>query len=160
MVLAVLESVKYVGHFFPLILLRLYIGYLYLSYALTVYQGNFLSDPQIAQQSTQALSTNLAPLWYQSFLTNWAIPNWKIFAVVMLIIGTLIGLSLIIGYLVRPISLLAILFCLNMLWIMGPDAAILYQVLIVVHITLGWLGAGRCLGLDYFFFKRQRGLWW
>jgi thiosulfate dehydrogenase (quinone) large subunit len=31
---------------------------------------------------------------------------------------------------------------------------------LVLFLILAWLGAGRCLGLDYFFYKRDRGMWW
>jgi thiosulfate dehydrogenase [quinone] large subunit len=36
----------------------------------------------------------------------------------------------------------------------------LHKLHFVLFLVLAWLGAGRCLGLDYFFYKRDRGIWW
>ncbi|MCB0739248.1 MAG: hypothetical protein KDC92_17190, partial [Bacteroidetes bacterium] len=71
-----------------------------------------------------------------------------------------LGICLLVGYLVRPASILAILLNLFLIWISPPHMALLYKTFIAVNITLGWLGAGRCIGFDYYFYKRMRGIWW
>lgn len=87
-------------------------------------------------------------------------PNWHIAAYAIVGVESLIGISFLLGYLVRPFALLGVLLNLNLLWIMGPDQALLYQTLLAIHFTLAWLGAGRCLGIDYYFYKKRRGIWW
>ena len=61
---------------------------------------------------------------------------------------------------VRPVALLAALVTLNFIFNSGPDIIELHKLHLVLFLILAWLGAGRCLGLDYFFYKRDRGLWW
>jgi thiosulfate dehydrogenase (quinone) large subunit len=61
---------------------------------------------------------------------------------------------------VRPAAILGAILALNFIYFGGPDNTALQQTHLVLFIVLGWLGAGRCLGLDYYFYKRQRGLWW
>jgi thiosulfate dehydrogenase [quinone] large subunit len=71
-----------------------------------------------------------------------------------------IGISFLIGFLVRPTALLGALLMLNFIFAGGDAATSLQQTFLALFIVLFWVGAGRCLGFDYFFYKRQRGLWW
>ena len=160
MLFAFFESVKYVGHLFPIALLRVYLGYFYINQAILRYGSDFLDQPRLAESALHWLPRSLAPMWYREFLQHVLIPNWLFFAFSIMVAEMLIGLSLVFGYLVRPFCLLGLILSLNMLWIYGPDDASLYRTLIAVFITLAWLGAGRCLGCDYFFYKRRRGIWW
>lgn len=154
------ESVKYVGHLFPIALLRVYLGYFYVNQALTRWGSDFLNQPRLAEDASHWLPRSPAPAWYQAFVQDWLVPNWQVGAYVLTIGEGLIGLSFLVGYFVRPMALLGVFLNLNLLWIMGPDAAPLYQTLFAVHLTLAWLGAGRCLGVDYYFYKKRRGIWW
>ena len=89
------------------------------------------------------------------------IPNWHIFAVALTVVQLVIGISFILGYLVRPMSAVAILLGINMMLALGGHQTELQSTFVLVMLfTLGWLGAGRCLGLDYYFYKRRRGIWW
>jgi thiosulfate dehydrogenase [quinone] large subunit len=47
-----------------------------------------------------------------------------------------------------------------MLFISGPASEDFYKTILAIHLILAWVGAGRCLGFDYYFFKRRRGFWW
>ncbi|MEQ1876520.1 MAG: hypothetical protein ABL958_07730 [Bdellovibrionia bacterium] len=154
------ESVKYVGHLFPIALLRVYLGYFYVNQALQRYGSDFLKQPRLAEEAMHWLPRSPAPDWYQSFLTEWLVPNWQVAAYGLTATEALIGISYLLGYVVRPFGLLGVFLNLNMLWIMGSEQALLYQTLIAVHLTLAWLGAGRCLGMDYYFYKKRRGIWW
>jgi thiosulfate dehydrogenase [quinone] large subunit len=157
---AFFESIKYVGHLFPIALLRVYLGYIYLNQALTRYGSDFLESPRLAEAALHWLPRSLAPTWYQAFVEKVLVPNWPLFAVAITLSEFLIGLSLLFGYLVRPFCILGFLVSLNLLWIFGPDTADYYHTQIAIFLTLAWLGAGRCLGFDYFFYKRRRGIWW
>jgi thiosulfate dehydrogenase [quinone] large subunit len=61
---------------------------------------------------------------------------------------------------VRPVAILAVILSLNMLVISGNQFDDMYKTFIAIHLMMAWVGAGRCLGLDYYFFKRRRGIWW
>jgi len=154
------ESVKYVGHLFPIALLRVYLGFFYVNQALGRYESDFLNQPRLAEEAMHWLPRSPAPAWYQAFLQDWLVPNWQVAAYSITAIEALIGLSFLLGYLVRPLGLFGVFLNLNFLWILGHDHAPLYQTLIAVHFTLAWLGAGRCLGMDYYFYKKRRGIWW
>lgn len=155
------ESIKYVGHLLPISFLRIFIGYFYLNLAFKdwlVYSsgGNAFSEMLI-----DALNKAQIPSWYRLLLSEQMIPNWNI--VVFILIGLQIatGVSYILGYVVRPMSVFAILLCVNFLILSGGgEKEIFYKLLIACHVLLAWVGAGRCLGIDYYFFKRRRGVWW
>lgn len=159
MIVAFFESIKYVGHLFPIAFLRVFIGYFYINQAVIKYNGDFLTHPRIADTISSGLGQSLAPLWYQEFLTQVAIPYWRIFSGAIVGIELLLGLSFLLGYLVRPMAVLGI--CLSLFYFsVEPNYSVFYKTLMAVHITLAWLGAGRCLGVDYYFYKRNRGIWW
>ncbi len=159
MLLAYLESIKYIGHLFPVALLRIYMGWTFLKVAWTRYQGDYLSQPHIVSNITEN-SAMTAPDWYKSFLDQVVVPNWQIFAFCVVYFGFLVGISFILGFFVRPVALLAAIVTLNFVYNSSPDLMPLHQLHLVLFLIFAWLGAGRCLGLDYFFFKRDRGIWW
>jgi thiosulfate dehydrogenase (quinone) large subunit len=154
------ESVKYVGHLFPIALLRVYLGYFYVNQAVARYGSDFLSQPRLAEDASHWLPRSPAPEWFKTLAHDWLVPNWQAAAYAITAGEALIGISFILGYLVRPFSLLGILLSLLLLWTNDPDALHFYQGTIAVHIVLAWLGAGRCLGMDYYFYKKHRGIWW
>ena len=160
MLVAYLESLKYVGHLFPVALLRIYLGWSFLITAWGRYQGDYLSQPRIAATITEWAPSSAAPEWYKEFLDRVVVPNWQVFAYCVVYFGFLVGLSFILGFFVRPVALLAAVVTLNFVYNSGPDLIELHKLHLVLFLILAWLGAGRCLGMDYFFYKRDRGLWW
>lgn len=160
MLIAFFESVKYVGHLLPISFLRIFLGYFYLEQALLKFQGDFLTRPRIADQMAEWLPSSHAPNWFKIFASSQMIPNWQTVAFIILGLEFAIGISYIIGYVVRPVALLGIFLCINMLFISGPAMEDLHKTFLAIHLILAWVGAGRCLGVDYYFFKRRRGFWW
>lgn len=160
MLVSFFESVKYVGHLIPLAFLRIFLGYLYFGSALAKFQGDFLNRPRLAAELTEALSTLQSPIWYKGWVENFVIPHWQPFAFVYVGIEFAIAFSYIFGYVVRPVALVAAVLAFNQLAFTMPGDEPFYRTLVAVHFTLAWVGAGRCLGVDYYFFKRRRGLWW
>ena len=156
---AFFESIKYVGHLFPIAFLRVFLGYFYLNHALLKYNGDFLSRPELVDAMNDVLDQRHIDAWYGFFIQSIAIPHWKAFAAVTVICEFLIGVSFLLGYLVRPMALLGVLLTAFYFSIL-PQHEILYKLMIATHITMAWLGAGRCLGIDYYFYKRHRGIWW
>jgi len=160
MIVAFFESFKYVGHMFPMALLRIYMGLFFIGSAYSHYEGDYLYQPRLAATINEWLPLSLAPDWYKSFVEAVVVPNWQIFAYTITYCEFLIGFSLLIGFLVRPMSILGFFLCLNFIYFSSPDVSVLYKTYLAIFVTMAWLGAGRCLGFDYFFFKRQRGIWW
>jgi thiosulfate dehydrogenase [quinone] large subunit len=160
MFVAFLESIKYVGHLLPLTLLRMYMGYYFLNSAIHRSQGDDLVQPRLAARVSEWIPQSPAPDWYLDILERMVIPNWKVFAYLVTYSEFVIGVSFLVGFLVRPTALLGMLLCLNFVYASGYPAVELHQTHFAVFMVLALMGAGRCLGFDYFFYKRQRGLWW
>lgn len=160
MFIAFFESVKYVGHLLPISFLRIFLGYYYLEHAMQKYRGDFLSRPRIADQMAEWLPASHAPNWFKVFASSQMIPNWQTVAFIIVGLEFAIAISYIVGYVVRPVALLGVLLCVMMLFISGPASEDLNKTFLAIHLILAWVGAGRCLGFDYYFFKRRRGLWW
>lgn len=160
MIYAFLESFKYVGHLFPIVILRVYVGQWFLAQALIKIRTDYLYQPKLAAMISENLAYSVAPGWYKHFLETTVIPNWQVFAYSHTYFEFLVGVSLIIGFLSRPMALVGALIATSGFYISQGETTTLYQLLLVICLVLAWLGAGRCLGLDYFFFKRQRGIFW
>ena len=160
MIVSFLESFKYIGHFYPIAFLRVYLGYFYLEQASFHYKGDFSTQPQLSEMINQWAPSSGAPGWYQDFLIQIVAEQWQFFSSAISVTEFLIGLSLVLGYLVRPFTVLAAFVAMHFLWISSPDQSLLYKTLIAVNLSLCWLGAGRCFGIDYYFYKKMRGWLW
>ena len=159
MLAAFLESLRFIGHLLPVSFLRIFLGYVYLQkfgLFLDRYQKQIPLWPtqHVAQKflspETADYTFSSLGLWLFQHQSNWA----------FFYIGCLlaIALSYLLGYLVRPMAYLAaFLVMMEMGWLESIDYS---KLLLSVHIFLGWIGAGRVLGVDYYFYKRERGLWW
>jgi thiosulfate dehydrogenase [quinone] large subunit len=154
------ESVKYVGHLLPISFLRVFLGYYYLELSMTAYRGDFLWRPRLAAVVSEALPTLSVPDWYRLFLETMVIPHWQIFSFLILGFQFALAVSYLLGYVVRPMALIGIAVSLFYLVLSSHPTDDLYRTLIAIHFMMAWVGAGRCLGLDYYFFKRRRGMWW
>lgn len=157
---AYFESIKYVGHLLPISFLRIFLGYFYLDLAVKDWKFYNLGSGGLADLFVEALNKPALPSWYRLLLSEQIIPHWQIYAFVIIGLQFAVGISYILGYVVRPTSLLAVFVCLNYSSLSSVDREIFFKLLIACHILLAWVGAGRCLGLDYYFYKRRRGLWW
>lgn len=160
MIAAFFESIRYVGLLFPVAFLRIFVGYQYFGTALNKAQGDYLVQPRLAAEISEWLPQSSAPLWYKSLISEYAIEQWQVLAYTITYCEFLIGVSFILGFFVRPVSMLGIFLSINFIYNSSPVAADMHQAYLTIFITMLWLGAGRCIGLDYFFFKRQRGIWW
>ena len=107
-----------------------------------------------------ALNKNHIPPWFRLILSEQIIPYWQTYAFILIGIQVIVAISYIIGYVVRPVSILAVLLCIMHLMVFSAEQEIFFKLLIACHVVLAWVGAGRCLGVDYYFFKTRRGVWW
>ena len=157
---AFIDSVKYVGHLIPVAFLRIFMGYYYLQQALFKYNGDFLARPRLAAQIADVLPGLNAPFWYKMIIERMVIQHWQGFAFIILGLEFTIAFSYLLGYVVRPVAILGVFISLNYLILLGNGTDDLYRTFMAVHLIMALIGAGRCLGFDYYFFKRRRGLWW
>ena len=162
MITSIFESIKHVGYLFPISFLRIYLGYIFFESALRKFREDYFDYPHLAASISEWLPVSSAPNWYQEFLIVFVIPdpNWKVFAYLITYCELLIGVSLLMGFLVRPLSILGILLSVHSIYAHGQPAVEVHQTFLVLFIVTLWMGAGRSLGLDYFFYKRQRGWLW
>lgn len=160
MIYAFFESIKYVGHLFPIAFLRVYLGYFWVHSALETYKnGQMVLPGYLDDLKIKSMNINI-PVWYKYFLENFVFFHWSNFVTVLITAQFLVGLSLVMGFLVRPMSLIGILISLHYVYLGGDHTNLVYMTFVSIFVTLLWVGAGRCLGFDYFFYKRNRGIWW
>lgn len=160
MIGAFFESVKYSGHLYPIAFLRIFLGYYYFNLAFERLHSGFLDRPILAAYINEALTQPRLPMFFVQFLSSIVVPQWEFFAKLVVMFYFALGVSYLIGYLVRPMAVLALGASLISILLSPPQLEVYFKVLLAVHLTLLWLGAGRCFGFDYYFFKRRRGLWW
>lgn len=160
MLLSYFESFKYVGHLYPLAFFRLFFGYRFIQMAIEKFEGDFLLKPKIAVMISENIATSSAPSWYLSLVENWILPQWQLLAYSLTYLELTIGIFLIFGFLMRPLSVLGFFISLNYFYFSGAEARELYVLWMALFFMFALFGAGRCLGVDYFFFKRNRGIWW
>lgn len=160
MLTAFFESIKYVGHLYPVAFLRIFLGYYWLNQALIEYKaGLFTSQVYIDQVHSSDYIYNF-PDWYKWLFENLAYPYWPMVSHGILTVSFLTGLSLVIGFLVRPFGLIGIIISIHYILFATGFQNLLYSTFIAVFVTIVAMGAGRCVGFDYYFYKRNRGLWW
>lgn len=160
MLVSFFESVKYVGHLYPVALMRIYLGYYFLEMAISRVRGEFLVQPRLAAVIMDNLPQSHLPSWYADILQHLVVPNWQFFAYFITYCEFIVGVSFLLGFLVRPASILGAFLTLNFIYAGGDAATAVQKTFLVLFISMFWVGAGRCLGFDYYFYKRQRGLWW
>jgi thiosulfate dehydrogenase [quinone] large subunit len=160
MIVSFLESFKYLGHLYPIAFLRVYLGYFYIDQASLHYNGEFSTQPRLSDMIHQWVPSSSAPIWYQNFLVDFVANQWQFFSTAISVTEFLIGISFLLGYLVRPFGVVAAFIGIHFLWISNPDQAMLFKALIATNLCLTWLGAGRCFGIDYYFYKKMRGWLW
>jgi len=148
------------GHLWPIALLRIYVGYFFLQAGIHRIREGFLKN-HILQGTLQSW-INAHPHNHKFLMAmqNWLIVHWQVTSQVVVAAQVLVGVSFILGFLVRPAAILAIFLSLDFMSAVGSEAASLDKILVALNASLFLVAAGRCYGFDYYFFKRVRGVWW
>jgi thiosulfate dehydrogenase [quinone] large subunit len=154
------ESIKYVGHTLPVSFLRIFLGYFYLQLFWQKLDSNYVQTPKFAAELAETSQNLQLSATYRHLIETLVIPNWQIFTFLVLGLQLLIALSYLLGYLVRPTSLIAAFMSVQWVIFAPPEHEALPRLLVASHILMLWIGAGRCLGIDYYFYRRHRGIWW
>ena len=134
----------------PLVLIRVFCGYYFLSAVITKLTLGMLKEPTYGGFFQKAIATHTSP-WYKSFLAEVIIPNIGFFASLQLGGEILLGAALILGLLTRLAALVGVFALLNYWYAVGGAFPMVPQVnklmgfsLVVVFLT----AAGQSFGVD------------
>ncbi len=154
------ESIKYVGHMWPVALIRIVVGYQYLSLLSARLQKGYLEHAYISEQLNLSEAHVLASGLYFELFKSLIQSQWLVMTYVLLTIEGLIGVSYVLGLGVRITSLLGVFLSLHIFLYFELVVGSGQIYLLYIHLLFFLIGAGRCLGLDYYLFKSRRGLLW
>ena len=160
MIIAYLESIKYVGHLWPVAIFRILFGYHYFSMAIHRLQTGYLEHAYISEKLRLSYDQAVATGFYFDIFKSLVQSNWMFFTYLLLTLECLIGISFIIGFAVRFSALIGMILSLHIYLFFEELTAAGQMHLFCIHLLLLALGAGRCLGIDYYFYKSRRGLFW
>lgn len=160
MVIAFLESVKYVGHMFPVALIRFILGYHYISMVITRVQSGYLKHAYISESLNLSDAQGATPGIYFEIFKGLVQSQWLMMTYILLGIELVVGISYLLGFGVRIASLLGMLLSLHIYSFFSLATSPGQIYLFYIHLLFCLVGAGRCLGVDYYFFKSRRGLLW
>lgn len=160
MLVTFFESIKHVGHLFPVVILRVFMGIHFLQTAVAHLNGPFLNQPLLAEMIRDWSPGSAAPQWYKGLLDSLVLPQWQLAAYCIVYLEFVIGFSFLFGFFVRPASLLGFLLAWNFIYWSPVELQDFYRLQMACFAALFLIGAGRCFGIDSYFFKRNRGVWW
>ena len=160
MLVAYLESIKYVGHMWPVALVRLVFGYKYVCLAVDQVQIGYLEHAYVSEYFNLDGAPSFIPAFYFELFRNLIQSQWLAITYVFISLEILIGVSYIVGFCVRPIGILGMIFSFHIFLFFDIQYAAGQLYMFYIHLLFCLLGAGRCLGLDYYFFKSRRGIFW
>lgn len=155
-----IESLRYINHLWPIVILRIYASLFFFNHYNQKAAGGYLTQPKISALIDEYLYANHPPAWVETFFVNVVQANWSFYAKAVVNTEWMLGILFFIGFLNRPAALFSIVFIYIMSFVSGPvEQGQLYPMLAIL-VTLAVFGSGRVGGVDYFFYKRQRGLIW
>jgi thiosulfate dehydrogenase [quinone] large subunit len=160
MIISFFESFKYAGHMWPVAILRVYTGIFFLRAGLEKVHNGFLDAPILQGILNKWIQAGSGHPQYVEFLQHWVMPHWQVFSHLVVFGEIFVGISFILGFMVRPAAITAIFMNCNFILAAGVEAQVINALLIAINLTLLLLSAGRCIGFDYYFYKRVRGIWW
>ncbi len=155
-----IESLRYVNHLWPVLILRLYVSYFFFARYSQKLSEDFLNQPRLSAAIDEFLYLSEPPAWIQSFYVDYVQENWSLAAGLIMDTEWVLGFLFLIGFLNRPGALIGMLFLYMGSFISSPVEQMQVLPLTAVLFTLLIFGSGRVGGVDYFFYKRQRGLIW
>ncbi|MEK6682992.1 MAG: TQO small subunit DoxD [Nitrospirota bacterium] len=137
-------------------ILRILIGFFFLMSGISKYSSGFLQKP-ILKGVLQKWAEGNPNIWYKSFLLDTAIPNYEIFAYLVVYGEILVGFCLLLGLLTRISSAFGIFMNINFLlgngW-SGPANKNVNILFIALQIIFIASAAGRSIGADGILKKR------
>lgn len=160
MLASFLESIKYVGHMYPLAFVRIVLGYQSLSMVLSQINSGYLEHAYLSERLNLSPGESGNTGIYFELFKNLIQSQWLFMTYMLLTVEVIIGISYIVGFGVRIASLLGMLLSLHFYFYFDFSTSPGQIYLLYIHLLFFMLGAGRCLGIDYYFYKSRRGLLW
>lgn len=160
MLASFLESIKYVGHMYPVAFIRIILGYQSLSMVLHRVNHGYLEHAYISERLNLSPGGESTPGLYFDVFKSLIQSQWMFMTYVLLTLEVIIGVSYIMGFGVRIASLIGMVLSLHIYFYFDFQSSPGQIYLFYVHLLFFMLGAGRCLGIDYYFYKSRRGLLW
>ncbi|MBI4463456.1 MAG: DoxX family membrane protein [Acidobacteria bacterium] len=143
-----LKQTTYLGY---LVLPRLAVGYFFLHGGWAKFRPGFLSGEGLIRQLAEPVLQDPI-LWHRDFIQGTVIPNAHVFSYLVCFGEIAIGVSLLVGCLVRLSSVFGAFHNLNILLAIavggGPTQLGLNLICIPLHIIFVFASAGRVLGID------------
>ena len=149
----------YLGY---LALLRILVGVLFLLVAWPKVSGRFLAGRALQQQLLNGIQKD--PLaWHRAFIGGFVVPHAHWFSYLSAFGEISIGISLLVGCLVRISSLFGAFYNFNILFSVayaaGGGTVNYNRVLILMHLIFVSSSAGRALGMDALLKRRFPRSW-
>lgn len=144
---------------YPVAFVRIVLGYQYLSMVISRVNNGYLDHPYISERLNLSMGGGSSGLYFEIF-KSLIQSQWLVMTYVLILLEVVIGISYILGFGVRIASLLGMILSLHIYFFFEFQTSPGQVYLFYVHLLFFTLGAGRCLGLDYYFFKSRRGLLW
>lgn len=154
------ESLRYVNHLWPVLILRVYVSFFFFSKYYERINIGFLNQPKLSARIDEFLYSSKPPAWVQSLFVDYIQENWAVAAGIIVNMEWMLGILFLIGFLNRPSAILGIVFLYIMSFVSSPMEQTQVLPMMVMLFALMVFGSGRVGGVDYFFYKRQRGLIW
>lgn len=153
------KQTTYLGY---LALVRILVGVLFLLVAWPKVTGRFLTGRVLPQQLLNGMEKD--PLaWHRAFIAGFVVPHAHLFSYLSAFGEIAIGISLLLGCLVRISSLFGALYNFNILFSVayaaGGGTVNYNRVLILLHLIFVSSSAGRALGIDGFLKRRFPRSW-
>lgn len=160
MLASYLESIKYVGHMYPVAFIRIILGYQSIAMVLSRINSGYLQHPYISERLNLSVGGGASPGFYFELFKGLIQSQWLFMTYVLIVFEVFIGISYVLGFGVRIASLLGMFLSLHIYFFFNFQSSPGQIYIFYIHLLFFLLGAGRCLGLDYYFFKSRRGLLW
>jgi thiosulfate dehydrogenase [quinone] large subunit len=143
-------------------LVRILVGVLFLLVAWPKITGRFLNGQVLPQQLLKGMQKD--PLaWHRAFLQGFVIPHGHLFSYLSAFGEVAIGISLVVGCLVRISSLFGALYNFNILFSVayaaGGGTVNYNRLLVLLHLIFVSSSAGRALGIDGLLKRRFSRTW-
>ncbi|MGH1468867.1 MAG: TQO small subunit DoxD [Bdellovibrionales bacterium] len=155
-----IESLRYINHLWPVLILRLYISFFFFSRYSEKLGMDFLGKPKLSARIDEFLYSTGPPAWIQVFFVDYVQESWAVWAGLFTNLEWSFGVLFLIGFLNRPGAIIAMLYLYMMSFISSPAEQMQLLPITMILVALMVFGSGRVGGVDYFFYKRKRGLLW
>lgn len=148
---SLLKSARYTHYFWPMALLRICLGIFYLNRIFVFSQKGFLKQPILIG----GLFQGSLGLGATQFISH----RWQLVAYSLTYLYLLLSWSLILGFCVRLTCFIGVAVTILILFLLKGNQDF-YWIQLILLSCLGLASAGRSIGLDHYFYERQRSLFW